>query len=459
MTINKENLKKLNALYVEDDDSIRKELSGMLSNFFGKTYTACDGKDGLEQYLKNQNEINVIISDINMPYLNGTEMVKKIREVNKTVPVIFTTAYSDTQFLSDAIKLKVYEYIIKPIDIRALLVVLDELATILYQNELINNQNSELEKYKDVIDTNNIVIKTDENLKIVYVNELFCHTTEFSKDELIGKDLKYLRHKDTDSKIYDDIYESINLNKPWKGRIKNITKEGGSYISDTYIITTLNDNQEVTGTLCVQNDITEELNKKREIQKALIKDKGDIFIKSKEGSAEQTVTINNLKHDIKDLKSKIKSLQTQRDKSLYKIENLYKENKQLKSELNYQKSIQQKNKLDSTYSLKASKENADLKIKVKKLNVKLEDTIEHYEKKCRQLEVNSQMEIEDLEQELHDIKTKLGKIDNAEMMSQKIEYWKEKAKAEAKKVESLEKEIMRSADRSLINKIFSLTKK
>lgn len=342
MAINKEVLKRLKALYIEDDDTIRKELSALLSNFFGKIYIAKDGKDGLEQYLKNSDDIDVIISDINMPYLTGIEMVKKIREINKKVPVIFTTAYSDNQFLADAIKLKVYEYIIKPIDIRNLLVVLNELATILYQEELINKQTLELEKFKDVIDTNNIVIKTDENMNIVYVNELFCKTTEFLKEELIGKELSFLRHNDTDIKIYKDIYESVEVNKQWKGRIKNITKEGGYYVSDTYIITTTNDNNQVTGSICVQNDITDELNKKREIQKALIKDKGDIFIKSKAGSAEQTVTINNLRYDIEELKTTVKKLKAERDKSLYKIDNLNKENKKLRSELGYQKSIEQK---------------------------------------------------------------------------------------------------------------------
>lgn len=52
MAINKEVLKRLKALYIEDDDTIRKELSALLSNFFGKIYIAKDGKDGLEQYLK-----------------------------------------------------------------------------------------------------------------------------------------------------------------------------------------------------------------------------------------------------------------------------------------------------------------------------------------------------------------------------------------------------------------------
>lgn len=454
MSIDKDVLKRLRALYVEDDDNIRNELSSLLSNFFGKIFVAKDGKDGIEQYVKNSGKIDVIISDINMPYLTGIEMVKRIREHNKEIPVIFTTAYSDNEYLADAIKLKVYDYIIKPIDIRNLLVVLNELATILHQNELIAKQNEELEKYKDVIDVNNIVIKTDAQMKIVYVNELFCKTTNFTSEELIGSELSILKHSDTDSKIYEEIYSNILSNNQWKGRIKNRTKENGYYISDTYIITTTDDNNKITGSLCVQKDITDEITKKREVQLALMKDKGDIFIKSKAGSAEQTVVINNLKHDIKQLQKEVISTKTERDKYLYKIENLSKDNKKLRSELNYYISNEQKSKKDSTFTLKTNKENADLKIQVKKLNVKLEDTIEYYEKKCKQIEVTSQLEIEELEQELHDMKRKLGKIENAEMMEQKIEYWQEKAKAEAKKAEKMEKEIMQTGDKSLIQRIF-----
>lgn len=454
MSLDKDSLKRLRALYVEDDDNIRNELSSLLSNFFGKIFVAKDGKDGIEQYVKNSQEIDVIISDINMPYLTGIEMIKRIREHNKDIPVIFTTAYSDNEYLADAIKLKVYEYIVKPIDIRKLLTVLNELATILHQNELIAKQNEELEKYKDVIDANNIVIKTDATMKITYVNELFCKTTSFSTDELIGSELNILRHNDTDPKIYEQIYKNILDNKEWKGRIKNRTKENGYYISDTYIITTTDDNSKITGSLCVQKDITDEINKKREVQLALMKDKGDIFIKSKAGSAEQTVIINNLKHDIEQLRKELNSVKSERDKYLYKIDNLNKDNKKLRGELNYYISSEQKNKKESTFALKANKENADLKIQVKKLNAKIEDTIEYYEKKCKQIEVNYQVEVEELEQELHDMQRKLGKIENAEMMEQKIEYWQEKAKAEAKKSEKMEREIMQSGDKSLMDRLF-----
>ena len=134
MSIDKKLLKRLKVLYVEDDGNIRNELSSLLGNFFGKVYTAENGKLGLETFLKNKEDIDVVLSDINMPVLNGIDMMKKIREIDRKLPVMFVTAYSDNEFLAEAIKLRVYDYIIKPIDIRNLLAVMNDLANILYQN-------------------------------------------------------------------------------------------------------------------------------------------------------------------------------------------------------------------------------------------------------------------------------------------------------------------------------------
>ena len=75
-------------------------------------------------------------------------------------------------FLSEAIKLKTQEYIVKPIDVK-FIGLLNELASNLYQEILVKQQQEELKRYKEILDSNNIVIKTDLHLKITYVNEFF----------------------------------------------------------------------------------------------------------------------------------------------------------------------------------------------------------------------------------------------------------------------------------------------
>ena len=130
-------LKKINILYVEDDDNVRKELTNLLSKLFKNVYTANNGLNGLKEFKKHENEIDIIVSDINMPELNGIEMVKGIRLKNPDMPIVLTTAYSDKDFLTDAIKIKVDAYIIKPIDVKVLIESLQKIAQHVYNNTLL----------------------------------------------------------------------------------------------------------------------------------------------------------------------------------------------------------------------------------------------------------------------------------------------------------------------------------
>ena len=78
------NLKKLSLLYVEDDDNTREELEYFLQNKVEKLYVAKNGQEGLELFKEHENEIDLIITDVNMPILNGLDMVKEIKKINKT---------------------------------------------------------------------------------------------------------------------------------------------------------------------------------------------------------------------------------------------------------------------------------------------------------------------------------------------------------------------------------------
>ncbi|XPV67981.1 MAG: response regulator [Halarcobacter sp.] len=453
-SIDRELLKRLRILYVEDDENIKNELSSLFSNFFKTVYTASNGLEGLELYKEKKDRIDVIIADINMPKLSGIEMISQIRKSNKDIPVIFATAYSDSKLLVEAIKLKVSEYIIKPIDIKKLMTILAEIALRDYNKFMLEQQNKELEKYKDIIYNNNIVIKIDKNMNITYTNDLFCEITGFDKDELIGKELNSLKHPDLDKKIYEKIYDSISKNNFFNDRIKNITKDGGYYISDTTVISTLDDNGQITGALMIQKDETKEVVKRREVQTSLIKDKGEIFIKSKANVAEQQQTINRLKDDIEILKNEVQKAKADKDRYIYTAEKFTVENKRLKMQL--KKYIKDSEYVDDkrTHTMRLTKENSDLKIEIKQLNTKLNNLIDEHEKECKQIKVNYEVKIDDLEEELNGLKTKFDSIENAEAISQKLAYWKEKAKSEAKKLEKMEKEIINHGDKTIMTKLF-----
>jgi YesN/AraC family two-component response regulator len=111
----------LTIMYVEDDRKIRDELVPLLDKFFGEVIALEDGKLGLDKFKelhKNKIEPDIVLSDINMPNMNGLDMIKNIREIDLEVPILLMTAHSDTEYLLKAIQLQVSDYILKPMDVR-----------------------------------------------------------------------------------------------------------------------------------------------------------------------------------------------------------------------------------------------------------------------------------------------------------------------------------------------------
>ena len=105
----------LKLLYVEDNQSARATALDIFEDFFENITVAVNGADGLEKL--NKNEIDIIITDINMPKLTGIEMIKKIREFDKDISILILSAHNETSFFMESIKLGVAGYLLKPIDI------------------------------------------------------------------------------------------------------------------------------------------------------------------------------------------------------------------------------------------------------------------------------------------------------------------------------------------------------
>ncbi len=113
-------LKNLELLYIEDDVDVMNQTKLILDDFVKVVHTATNGEEGLEKALSLP--IDIIVVDINMPKMNGIDMIKALKnEHEKNIPCIITTAHTDTEYLIDAINLKVDGYIIKPINIKDLI--------------------------------------------------------------------------------------------------------------------------------------------------------------------------------------------------------------------------------------------------------------------------------------------------------------------------------------------------
>lgn len=126
----------LKLLYVEDEEKVRISTLPILQEFFKNITVAVDGEDGVEKF--NNSIFDVIITDISMPKLNGLKMSKKIRETNKTIPIIVHTAYDENDYFMESIEIGVDGYLLKPIDIDKFIQILNKIViNIKHKNEAI----------------------------------------------------------------------------------------------------------------------------------------------------------------------------------------------------------------------------------------------------------------------------------------------------------------------------------
>ncbi|WP_072682312.1 response regulator transcription factor [Arcobacter sp. LA11] len=125
-------LKHLNVLYIEDEKNIRENIAKTLELLVNRVFSLEKVEDAVE--ILDKNRIDIIISDINLPKISGIDFIKKIREMDCYIPVILLTAYTEKNYLLEATKLKLVDYLIKPIDFN----ILNE-ALLKASQEIINN--------------------------------------------------------------------------------------------------------------------------------------------------------------------------------------------------------------------------------------------------------------------------------------------------------------------------------
>jgi two-component system, NtrC family, sensor kinase len=115
--VDKNILKNITVLYAEDEFVIQEGITETLNLFEINVICAKNGQEGLSIFKSSDRKIDLILTDIKMPKLDGIGMIEKIREIDKDIPVIITTAHQETTFLMESIELNISAYILKPIDI------------------------------------------------------------------------------------------------------------------------------------------------------------------------------------------------------------------------------------------------------------------------------------------------------------------------------------------------------
>jgi len=258
---NKFNIK---ILYVEDEESIREEITYFLSRLTDDLYIAINGQEGLDLYKTNNPDL--VITDISMPVLDGIEMSKAIKAFDSNSKIIMLTAFNDSDYLLKAINIGIDGYLVKPINLSLLLEKIKSIYYVIGLEKENKRVNSLFEQYKKAVDLNAIVSKTDSQGNITYINEEFENISGYEKDELIGQSHSIIKHEDMPETVFKDLWKTIKgEKKPWFGKIKNKRKDGSSYYVDTVINPIFNANGDIIEYIAIRNDITSIMNPKNQL--------------------------------------------------------------------------------------------------------------------------------------------------------------------------------------------------
>lgn len=115
----------------------------------------------------------------------------------------------------------------------------------------------EFHSYAKAVDEHAIVAKTDKSGLITYVNKKFCEISEYTEEELLGKNHRLLNSGHHSRKFFSNMWRTLNSGKVWKGEIFNRSKTGKHYWVDTTISPLFNYKGEITEFMAIRYDITQ----------------------------------------------------------------------------------------------------------------------------------------------------------------------------------------------------------
>ncbi|HSB93741.1 MAG TPA: PAS domain S-box protein [Flavitalea sp.] len=191
---------------------------------------------------------NVILSDNQLPQFSAREALRIHKEKALPIPFILVTGTVSEEFASSIIREGADDYLLKD----RLNRLPDAIHAALHKRKIAQ----EIRDYKYALDQSSIVIITDANGAITYVNENFCKRSRYGTSELIGENIRILNSGYHPMEYFQELWNCIASGRIWKGEFRNKSKTGEFYWVDATIVPFMNMAGEPVQYLSIRNDIT-----------------------------------------------------------------------------------------------------------------------------------------------------------------------------------------------------------
>ncbi|MAC83116.1 MAG: hypothetical protein CL624_03175 [Arcobacter sp.] len=416
-------LAKVTVLYVEANEELRKELITILQSVLKKVYICTDGIEAFDLYEKKKESIDLVLANVNIPGINGVDLLKKIRAIDKDLPFMINTIHTQTELLLEAIEYDVTEYIPKSISTKELLLKIANRCHDRFSYIKVAMQELEMTRYLEALNKVAIVSKTDLRGYITYVNEIFCEVAQYEESELLGKPHNVIRHPDMPKASFEDMWKTIQSGNKWQGKVKNKAKDGSPYFVNATIFPQYDiRGKDIVGYIAIRFLTTDDENEKREFKKKVIVNlqdsrKKQLELRTQNNTLESELT--QVSEQIKEYEKYIINLQTSlkecEDKNIIKERQLNHYEMQMNNvdesyfEKMKMKRNEVKDRLDNMQDLKKEKE--QLLQKNKELDIEMNE-LKSSILNSKAKDESQRKRIRDLSDIVNDLEKKLRAVDD-----------------------------------------------
>ena len=249
---------EISILCVEDDPITRDLICTMIPVKFPalRLLSAANGRSGLELYKEHRPDI--VLTDISMPVMDGIRLAREIRRMNPGANIILITAHSDTHYLLNAIEMGINRYVLKPIDHDKFFEAIEDSVARITLERKVKEQSERISKLSRAVEQSpNMVVITDSEGVVEYVNPKFTEITGYLPEEVVGQNPAHPKSNAAVSESYERLWRSITAGKVWQGEFQSRKKSGELYWESASVSPLCDADGTVTHYVAVKEDITE----------------------------------------------------------------------------------------------------------------------------------------------------------------------------------------------------------
>lgn len=230
-------MEKLTILIVDDDKTTTSILNHMLYAYTDKILTASDGLEGLKRYQEHHPDI--ILSDINMPHMNGLEMAEAIRKTDEHVKIAIFTDFENRDILLKAIELGVNQFLSKPFESKSFSKTIQQLHSDVIEKRRINR---EIQRQQNILHAINQMshnfLQQSDWMKALYqemknlkeasgMSCIFIYQNDKENNNLSAQKRLYI-NDDTEAKSKKHIHYRKHHFMRWKNQLEKNLHINGS---------------------------------------------------------------------------------------------------------------------------------------------------------------------------------------------------------------------------------------